>query len=79
MVILTSIVSLIRKIADIAINEDDKTAIEENKARKNGKKPSGDKEHWYCAYCTYANTSNRKTCEMCTKPKKVLTNLSLLL
>lgn len=53
---------------------------EEKPTKKASKTTSNiDKEHWYCAYCTYANTKTRKTCEMCTKPKKVLTNLSMLM
>ena len=33
-----------------------------------------DPDHWYCAYCTFANESSRTTCDICANPKQVLPN-----
>lgn len=68
--VTTACNKLLRYIEE-ELQEKEPTLKEE--APKLGKKKSNiEKDHWYCAYCTYANHKDKKKCEMCNNNKKVL-------
>ena len=65
------------KILDLQDKNRAQEFASDNKATKLQKKLSKDNnlykaDHWYCAYCTFANPISKKKCDVCEKDKKVL-------